>query len=208
MTPGIGAAGLNSLVSLRIGDDEADYPSRIEGVDADTVVVAAPVGAPAALLESGQRDIELSWLSPRGWHRQRCALAERIASRPRLWRLRPTTEPELLQRRRFARARAAIPVVVVLPGAAVPGVTVDLSEGGLRLRIDRLEVEVVEQTPVRIQVTLPGDALVLPAHVVRATNDHDQTELVVMFDTESRETDAIRRFVFELQLRSRAALRA
>jgi c-di-GMP-binding flagellar brake protein YcgR len=208
MTPGIGAAGLNSLVSLRIGDDEADYPSRVEGIDADTVVVAAPVGAPAALLESGQRDIELSWLSPRGWHRQRCALAERIASRPRLWRLRPTAAAELLQRRRFARARAAIPVVVVWPGAAVPGVTVDLSEGGLRIRVDRPEAELVAGTAVRIQVTLPRDALALPAHVLRATNNRDQAELVVTFDTESRETEAIRRFVFELQLRARAALRA
>lgn len=207
MSPGIPVTALNSLVSLRIGDDETDYPSRVEGVDADTVVVAAPVGAPAALLESGQREIELSWLSLRGWHRQRCALAERTGGRAWLWRLRPIAEPELLQRRRFVRARAAIRLLAVLPGASVPGVTVDLSEGGLRIRIERRDV--ADETPVRIEVTLGGEALTLPGRVLRATaTDDGQTELVVTFDTETRETDAVRRFVFELQLRARAALRA
>ena len=42
---------LNALVSLRIGEDGIDYPSRIEDLAADTVIVAAPVGANAALFD-------------------------------------------------------------------------------------------------------------------------------------------------------------
>lgn len=207
MRSGICAAELNSLVSLRIGDDTTDYPSRVEGIDADTVLVAAPIGAPAALMESGGRVVEVSWPSKRGRHCQRCLLVERTSGRSRLWRLRPTGEPELLQRRRFVRARATIPVVVALPGATVPGVTVDLSEGGMRIRIERCVVP--DETPVHVQIVLDGDELALAGQVVRALgSERGWVELVVTFDTECRETDAIRRFVFELQLRARAVSRA
>ena len=198
---------LNALVSLRIGDDEIDYPSRIEDIADDTVTVAAPNGANAALLESGNRDIELSWVSPRGRYMQHCQLVEHISSRPRLWRLRPLDHAVLIQRRRYVRARAAVAVLLFLPGVVVPGTTIDISEGGFRIRISRRSIE--ELTAATIHVTIGGTPLEIQGHVVRTSvTELGQTEVVIAFDADSRESDAIRRFVFELQLRARAALQS
>lgn len=198
---------LNALVSLRIGDDGIDYPSRIEDIETDTVVVAAPTGANAALFETGNRAVELSWVSPRGRYQQTCELVEHISSRPRLWRLRPLDSAVLIQRRRYVRARAAVAVLLFLPGVVVPGTTVDISEGGFRVRIARRNIE--ELTPTTIHATIGGTHLEIPGHVVRSSvTELGQTEVVVAFDAGTRESDAIRRFVFELQLRARAAMQA
>jgi c-di-GMP-binding flagellar brake protein YcgR len=195
---GVDMLSLNALVSLRVGDDGPEYPSRIEDVAADTVIVAAPVGFNAVLLESGEREIELAWVSPRGRYQQRCALLERIQSRPRLWRLQPLADAVLIQRRRFVRVRASVPVLLRFPGIAVPGTTVDVSEGGFRIRIARRTID--EMTPTTLQTTIGGVALEIDGHVVRtAVTEMGQTEVVVAFQASRQESDAIRRFVFEMQ---------
>jgi len=196
---------LNALVSLRIGDDGIDYPSRIEDLATDTVIVAAPVGANAALFETGNRSVQLSWVSPRGRYEQPCELVEHISSRPRLWRLRPVDDATLIQRRRYVRARAAVPVLLLFPGVVVPGTTIDISEGGFRVRIARRTID--EMAPTTIHVTITGEPLEIQGHVVRTSiTELGQTEVVVAFEAERKESDAIRRFVFELQLRARAAM--
>lgn len=196
---------LNALVSLRIGDDGIDYPSRIEDLATDTVIVAAPVGANAALFETGNRSVQLSWVSPRGRYEQPCELVEHISSRPRLWRLRPVDDATLIQRRRYVRARAAVPVLLLFPGVVVPGTTIDISEGGFRVRIARRTID--EMAPTTIHVTIAGEQLEIQGHVVRTSiTELGQTEVVVAFEAERKESDAIRRFVFELQLRARAAM--
>lgn len=198
---------LNALVALRIGEDGIDYPSRIEDIAADTVTVAAPVGANSALFESGNRSVELSWVSPRGRYQQHCELVEHISSRPRLWRLRPLDHAVLIQRRRYVRARAAVAVLLFFPGVVVPGTTIDISEGGFRVRIARRTIE--EMTATTIHVTIGGEPLEIQGHVVRTSiTELGQTEVVVAFDADRKESDAIRRFVFELQLRARAAMHA
>jgi c-di-GMP-binding flagellar brake protein YcgR len=196
---------LNALVSLRVGDGEVDFPSRIEDLAADTVIVAAPVGANAALFGTGDRVVQLSWVSPRGRYMQQCELVEHISSRPRLWRLRPIGAAELIQRRRYVRVRAAVAVLVFLPGVVIPGTTIDISEGGFRIRIARRTIE--ELTATTIHATIGGEHLEIQGHVIRSSiTDLGQTEIVIAFDADNRESDAIRRFVFELQLRARAAM--
>ena len=198
---------LNALVSLRIGDDGIDYPSRIEDLAADTVIVAAPHHASAALFETGDRAVLLSWVSPRGRYEQRCELVEHISSRPRLWRLRPLDNAVLIQRRRYVRARAAVAGLLFFPGVVVPGTTIDISEGGFRVRIARREIE--EMAATTIHVTIGGEPLEIQGHVVRTSvTELGQTEIVISFEAARRESDAIRRFVFELQLRARAAIHA
>jgi c-di-GMP-binding flagellar brake protein YcgR len=198
---------LNALVSLRIDGEDVDYPSRIEDIADDTVTVAAPNGASAALFESGGREIELSWVSPRGRYMQHCQLVEHISSRPRLWRLRPYDHATLIQRRRYVRARAAVAVLLFLPGVVIPGTTIDISEGGFRIRIARRQID--ELTAATIHVTIAGTPLELQGHVVRTSvTEMGQTEVVIAFQADTRESDAIRKFVFELQLRARAALQS
>ena len=200
---GVDLPSLNALVSVRLSEQDIEYPSRIEDVTGETVTVAAPPGASAMLLANGTRDVELSWISPRGRYEQRCQLVEHIGGQVKLWRLRPVDRAILVQRRRYVRVRTAIAVLVILPGDVLPATTVDISEGGFRVRMDRHEIE--DMTPATVHTTIGGTALELHGCVLRTSvTDLGQTEAVIAFDADGREADAIRRFVFQLQLRARA----
>jgi c-di-GMP-binding flagellar brake protein YcgR len=110
----------------------------------------------------------------------------------------------LIQRRRYVRVRAAVAVLVILPGEVLPATTVDISEGGLRLRMPRREIP--ELTPTAIHMVMGGLEVELAGCLLRSTpTDDGQIEAVIAFEAEGRGTDAIRRYVFQMQLRARAA---
>jgi PilZ domain len=210
--PGVDALPLNALVTVRVADDETDYPSRIEDVADDSIFVAAPTGANAVLVATGRRQVEVSWLSPRGRYQQGCELVQIVSGRPRLWRLRPARDPWLIQRRRFVRVRASIPVALELQGGVSHGTTVDISEGGFRIRVPRQPVE--ELAPAGIRATLAGIPIVVDGYVVRSTacepsnaGEPEQIDVVVAFDLDLPTADAIRWFVFQLQLASDQGVR-
>jgi c-di-GMP-binding flagellar brake protein YcgR len=198
---------VNALVAVRLAEHDTEYSSRIEDIEGGTLIVAAPPGANAALLATGERDVELSWVTPRGRYEQRCALVEHINNGGlKQWRLRPTGEAKLIQRRRYVRVPAALAVLLVMPGEVMTATTVDVSEGGFRVRMPRCDI--AEHTPVGIQVNMGGSQLELRGIVLRtAESEHRQTEAVLSFEPTDKESDAIRRFVFQMQLRARAMVR-
>lgn len=200
---------VNALVAVRLAEHDTEYASRIEDVYEDgTLIVAAPPGANATLLASGERDVELSWVTPRGRYEQRCSLLEHIHNGGlKQWRLLATGEAKLIQRRRYVRVPAAVAVLLVMPGQVLTATTIDVSEGGFRVRMPRCEI--AEQTPVGIQINLGGSQLELRGMVLRTSEaDHRQTEAVLSFEPSDKESDAIRRFVFQMQLRARATVSA
>ncbi len=52
------------------------------------------------------------------------------------WHLRPTGPAERSQRRKAVRAAAELPVVMPWSGALLKGLTVDISEGGVKALVD------------------------------------------------------------------------
>jgi hypothetical protein len=100
---------------------------------------------------------------------------------------------------------AAVAVLLVMPGEVLTATTIDVSEGGLRVRMPRCII--ADQTPVGIQINLGGTQLELRGIVLRTTEaEHRQTEAVLSFEPTDKESDAIRRFVFQMQLRARATV--
>jgi c-di-GMP-binding flagellar brake protein YcgR len=199
---GVDLLSLNALVILRIGQNDEEFASRIEDVNQETVIVAAPIGGSALLLASATREIQLSWVSARGRYEQSCDLAEVIGGTLKRWRLRPVGRAVLIQRRRYIRVQAAIAVLIFLPSEVLPATTIDVSEGGLRLRMARREIE--DHTPTAVHMAMGGTTVDVSGFVLRSTQvEGHQTEAVIAFETEGPGTDAIRRYVF--QLRARAA---
>jgi c-di-GMP-binding flagellar brake protein YcgR len=198
---------VNALVGVRLAEHENEYTSRIEDVEDDTLIVAAPPGASAAILATGDRDVELSWVTPRGRHEQLCALVEHINNGGlKQWRLRPTGNARLVQRRRFVRVPAAVAVLLVMPGQVLTATTVDVSEGGFRVRMGMCDI--ADGTPVGIQVNMGGNQLELRGTVLRTReSDRRMLDAVLVFEPSDKEADAIRRFVFQLQLKARAMVR-
>jgi c-di-GMP-binding flagellar brake protein YcgR len=183
--------------------NSTEYPSRVEDIDADTFIIGAPASATAALLASGSREVEVSWLSPRGRYEQLCLLVENNTA-AKQWRLRPLRRPVLIQRRRYVRVSASVPVRVYADGVDTPGTTVDVSEGGFRVRLPRRAISELARTTV--QATMGGAEVAIPGYVLRSTDVLvDQTEAVIAFDADGSEAEAIRRFVLNTQLRARTA---
>jgi hypothetical protein len=181
----------------------SEFASRIEDLAVDGIIIASPPGASAALLASGSREVELSWLSPRGRYEQRCMLVDHPGG-ARQWRLRPLRRAVLIQRRRYVRVTAAVAVDVVVDGQAVAGTTVDISEGGFRVRLPRRSISELAHTIVR--ATVGSTHIAVPGYVLRSADaPPNQTEAVIAFEANGGDAAAIRRFVLNAQLRARAA---
>lgn len=201
---------VNSPVMVRVAHQhDREFAARIEDLDSGTVIVTAPPGANSAVLASGSRDVELSWLSPRGRYEQQCRLessgpSTNVPSGGRRWRLRPLRQPILVQRRRYIRVRANVDVTIDLGAERLAGSTVDVSEGGFRIRVPRREIADSQHTVVR--ASIGGTKVALPGYVVRTTDaDPDLTEAVIAFQAHGTDAEAVRRMVLHLQLRARAA---
>ncbi|MGH3262028.1 MAG: PilZ domain-containing protein, partial [Trebonia sp.] len=109
----------------------------------------------------------------------------------------------LIQRRRYVRVRANVEVTVDLRDTTVAGSTVDVSEGGFRIRVPRVAIPELERTVIR--TVIGGARVALPGYVLRTTDvDPDQTEAVIAFQAGSDDAEAVRRFVLNMRLRARA----
>jgi c-di-GMP-binding flagellar brake protein YcgR len=195
---------INSPVVLRMVHAGAiDFPTHVDDIEPGLIVVTPPTGANAALLASGSREVDLSWVSPRGRYEQRCRIEQPVSGgRPlRQWRLQPLRRPLLIQRRRYVRVLANLDVTIELDGSAVAGSTIDVSEGGFRIRLPRCEIPTSRHAVVHAAL---GDATVaLPGYVVRSHEAADETEAVVAFQPTGTDAEALRRFVLHRQLRAR-----
>lgn len=195
----------NAPVLVRVGNQhDREYASRIEDVETDAITINSPAGASAALLASGSREVDLSWLSPRGRYEQRCVVIEHASGGQKQWRLRPVRRAVLIQRRRYVRVAAQVPVRVVVEGHDVPGLTVDVSEGGFRVRLARQDIPHLAFTTVVAQIG--GVSVGVSGYVLRTSDVlPDRTDAAIAFDAGTGEVEAIRRFVLNAQLRARAA---
>jgi PilZ domain len=148
--------------------------------------------------------VDVSWLSPRGRYEQRCIVVEHIAGNARQWRLRPLRRPVLIQRRRYIRVTAAVPVRVVVHDAEILGTTVDVSEGGFRVNVPRQAIRELSHTTVH--ATMGSAHIAVPGFVLRASDAaHGGTDIVIAFEANIHDADAIRRYILNAQLRARAA---
>ena len=203
------SAGLETLevhspVLVRVGTEYGrEFASRIENLESDAIVIGSPAGAGAALLASGARNVDVSWLSPRGRYEQRCVVIEHAAGGARQWRLRPMRRPVLIQRRRYIRVTASVPVRVVVDGERVLGTTIDISEGGFRIHLPRRDLPLLSRTTVH--ATLGSARIGSTGFVLRASDaPNGGTDLVIAFEANTDDAAAIRRFVLNAQLRARA----
>lgn len=212
MSRGLASLGIDAPVVLRIAADGKlvgdghEYATHVEDLEPEAIVVGAPAGANSVLLASGSRNVELSWMSPRGRYEQLCrVLGSTSSAGAKLWRLRPIRQPLLIQRRRYIRVRARLEVVLDLDGEAVPATTVDISEGGFRVRLSRRDIPDLQRTVIR--TVIGRERVDAPGYVVRTIDlddDGGQTEAVVAFDIGGPGAEAIRRHILHLQLRARA----
>lgn len=144
--------------------------SRVEDHGAEGFAVLAPLppeGVPDAVEGAS---VTVSWPTPRGVHRLPTVLvAAATSGGVPVWWLAPAGELSVVQRREFVRVPASVIVRLEGPLGAVAGASVDLSEGGLAVRLSKDDVD-----PWALcGVTVPVEDRTLEAsiRVVRAGRD-------------------------------------
>lgn len=186
-------------------------PTVVEAADADRVVVR-PVGDPALWrggVPAGEA-AELYWVGGHDELTLRAVVAHAEASDgegPR-WTLSAHGPAERSQRRKAVRARVQVPVLMPWAGAQLTGTTVDLSEAGMRARMDGWGVPLEPGTTSQVTLALDEHLLHLHGAVVWHSSRGAQWLLAVQFhDVPEKAADLLRRLVFQA-LRDERAMAA
>ena len=115
------------------------------------------------------------------------------------WQLQPTGQAERSQRRKAVRAAAELPVVMPWSGSLLKGLTVDISEGGIKALVDGWGLPPESGAAVLVTLTLEdGISLDVPGEVVwTADRGTKQWVVAIRFTQVSeRDGDTLRRRVF------------
>jgi hypothetical protein len=122
-----------------------------------------------------------------------------------LWHLTVSGQAERSQRRKAVRARTEVPVIIPWAGAQMEGVTVDLSEAGMRALMDGWGVPMEPGTLTQLSLTVDDALLHLSGEIVWTVERGAQWLLAMKFlDVPEQAADLLRRKVFQALREERA----
>jgi hypothetical protein len=205
--PAIEPPGTNSLLLLDVGQPDSvlaeGLPSRVEGVEAGDLLVAAPGFKGDLHAVVAGLPVRVRWTGPRGLHSLDTSLVSVLRGSVTTWRVQPRGPVQVLQRRSYARAPLCTPIALVPVDESLARVTtgwlIDISEGGLRVGVDGPTFPT--GTVFEAWVELDGMPVALVGTVLRTEQRGaacDRHEIVVLIDA-GRHADLIRRVVLRQQ---------
>ncbi|PPK94533.1 c-di-GMP-binding flagellar brake protein YcgR [Kineococcus xinjiangensis] len=229
------AVNARVTVTMSFGESAPDVeaPTRVEDVEDDTLIVAAPRFSGDLDWAGPGRGVLLTWGSDRGACYQRLEIVDVQRSPIPVWRLAPLAPVTTEQRRRYVRAALTgvavlnpVPVPVPVQAlqsrgqradvqeGAVPGGPlkpvrarfVDLSEGGARVVLVE-EGYLPAGTQAELRATLDGVEVAQLVTVLRtrpAAHAADGLlEAILNFVEPVKQADHLRRYVLRLQIENR-----
>jgi hypothetical protein len=175
-------------------------------VSSTGVVVVRPIGdLTDAALQPGDA-VELYWV---GGQEERTlgGIVSSIEDGPDpLWHIAVKGQAERSQRRKAVRARVAVEVLIPWAGGQMTGLTVDLSEGGMRALMDGWGLPPAPGTASQVSLTLDDALLHLRGGIVWTSIRGAQWLLAMQFhEVPEKAADLLRRRVFQALRDERAA---
>ncbi|WP_432834584.1 PilZ domain-containing protein [Dactylosporangium sp. CA-092794] len=197
-----GLPAINTLVDVVLMDGEA-YQSRVEDADGKRLTVAAPFGVNSADVPEVGSIMELAWVAGDRRHAVDVRLAELTRERPPRWSLEAVGSIRLQTRRNYVRGGGGEEVEVTLGGVAYQGKVVDLSEGGVRCRMEDDRFDRDDRVDVRVQ--LDTGALALRGIVLFVRRDHENAtyDVIITYETNEIMGRAIRGYVLRREMEER-----
>jgi hypothetical protein len=186
-------------------------PSRVEGRDGHELVIAAPTTPRDGLLLAQPGDsLRLQWtLADRGLGTtEGTVVASRLNPLP-VWRVQ-CVEPELHQRREYARLPITLTVILGSGERGQELSSIDLSEGGMRC-LTPASMRLNLGDLIEAEVDFEGPPIRIVAEVVRIieTGELGMLDIGLRFlDLPERDGERIRKFIFQQQARQRAMERS
>lgn len=197
---------VNDLVRVCVDGDPHGQPSRVEDVSGPSLLLAAPSYAGDLVTTRVGMAALVRWTGARGLFEVDVALDEvRRHDTVAVWQVHATSAVRVLQRRRYARVRADVPMVFVpradTPPEVVDGAGIDLSEGGLRARVPAGAI--AEAARLQARFALDDQAVSVLGSVIKVTPQGRQSEIVVIFEEPVADEAVIRRWVLRQQILAR-----
>ena len=196
--------GVNSRVSLQLGEGARTVPSRIEDTRPGELVVAAPVDLPPEEVPLEGDVVLVGWASRSGWN-QVPVVVRSVHRRPVPALHTSVAGPVTsIQRRAYARAPENGPAEIVIGELTVIGHLLDLSEGGLRCVVG-VNAPLEQGDCAGVRFVIDAEPVNTDANIVRTrARSGVSRELGLAFVAiDSRDGDRIRRHVFAKQARMR-----
>jgi hypothetical protein len=182
----------------------ANYRSRLESVDGETLSVAAPLETNGDDAPRPGQIVEVFWAQPRARIILPCKLVE-VAESPYRWVLEPIAEPVISNRREYVRGGGGPTVELAdYEEGRLNGRLLDISEGGLRCWVPAPgDMKVGDK--MQVSVTLgAGEVEVEGAvHTVRAALEEPGHHVILTFRTVETVARVIRQHVFAWEIAER-----
>jgi hypothetical protein len=196
---------INSLIDLVLPDGET-FPSRIEGIDGKVFAVGAPLGLTAKPPKSGLA-LEVEWVGEDRRHAADMRLKGVSGGSPQLWNLEVVSSVRTQSRRNYVRGGGGENADISRENQKITGRVIDLSEGGVRLRVGDDLFGSGEQVDVLLK--LDGDRLSVRGTVlfVRRQPETASFDLIVTYETPEALGRTIRGYVLKREMEARRRLR-
>jgi hypothetical protein len=182
--------------------------AHVEVSDTYLVVVRPTSGGPgweSAEIQVGD-PVELYWIGGEEERTLAGTVSQVEGGAEARWHVAVSGQAERSQRRKAVRARVELEVLIPWAGAQMSGVTVDVSEGGMRALMDGWGLPPDAGTPSQVTLMLDGVPLLLHGEFVWTSIRGAQWLLAMKFnDVPENAGDRLRRRVFQTLRDERAA---
>lgn len=182
--------------------------AHVEVSDTYVVVVRPTGGGPgwqSAEIQVGD-PVELYWVGGQEERTLAGTLSKVESGAEARWHVAVSGQAERSQRRKAVRARVELEVLIPWAGAQMSGMTVDLSEGGMRALMDGWGLPPESGTLSQVSLVLDDAPLLLHGEVVWTSIRGAQWLLAMKFrDVPEAAANLLRRRVFQALRDERAA---
>ena len=208
---GVDLPEIGTPVFLGLGGG-ANFRSRLESVEGTTFCVSAPLetAGPEALHPG--LEFQIFWVPPRS----RIVLPVRLLgfteTTPFRWRVEPIGPQQVSNRREFVRGGGGTAVRLTAAeeerAAEADGMLIDISEGGLRCRINQtMPVRVGDEMRAVVWLGTGEVELTGRVHTVRPDDEGTGQQLILTFRVEEVVAQMIRQYIINWELAERRRAR-
>lgn len=197
---------LRQRVHVRLGRWAVSLPSIVEDGEGGEIVLGAPLDLAEDQQPAAGERLLVMWEDQAGPHTLPCSFVAMVPRELPQWRLVPDGTAKGDQRRRHVRASTDGAATVVRDQKTMTAALLDVSEGGLRCRLDDVDDVAGVGDLISCGFNASGKDLELRGKVVQVHLDLGKPRVLAVsfLDLTGHQADELRRHVFAEQSRARA----
>ena len=198
--------GLRQRVHVRLGRWAVSLPSIVEDIAEPDILLGAPLDLAEGQEPTAGERMLLMWEDQAGPHTLPCSFAAVVPRELPQWRVLPDGLAKGEQKRRHVRAATDGTAHIVRDQALHAAQLLDVSEGGLRCRLQDKDAVVGVGDLVSSAIKVGLKELDLRGRVVQVHLDLGEPRVlaVAFVDLTGTQADELRRHVFSEQAKTRA----